>query len=55
MSNSLHVTESFVKTVLLECINERYQVHHYDHHHHHYTMTVLLEYIDRSLQSSTNT
>ena len=26
MSNSLHVIESFIKTVLLESINERYQV-----------------------------
>ena len=25
MSNSLHVAENFIKTVLLECINERYQ------------------------------
>ena len=25
MSNSLHVTDNSIKTVLLECINERYQ------------------------------
>ena len=29
MSNSLHVTESFIKAVLLERINEWYQVYHY--------------------------
>ena len=29
MSNSLHVAGNFIKTVLLECINERYQIYHY--------------------------
>ena len=29
MRNSLHVADNFIKTVLLECINESYQVYHY--------------------------
>ena len=47
MNNSLHVADNFIRTVLLECINGRYQSTYY-------TMTVLLEYIDRSLQFYTN-
>ena len=27
-SNSVHVADNFIKTVLLECINEWYQVYH---------------------------
>ena len=50
MSNSLHVAENFIKTVLLECINERYQVYH----NARSMMTVLLEYTDCSIQFSTN-
>ena len=44
MSNSLHVADNFIKTILLECINERYEsildimLQH--------MMTVLLEHID---------
>ena len=50
MNNSLHVTENFIKTVLLEYINKgiRCVILLND------TMTVLLEYIDHSLQFSTN-
>ena len=49
MNSSLHVEDSFIKkTVLLECINEWYQVQHMLNH----TLTVLLEYIDRLLQFS---
>ena len=46
-SNSLHAAavDNFIKTVLLECINERYQVDHYRYMLYH-MMTVLLEYID---------
>ena len=40
----------FIKTALLECINERY-VSKYTIMLY-YTMTVLLEYIDRSLKFS---
>ena len=41
----IHVTESCIKTVLLECINEyRYII----------TVTVLLEHNDRSLLFPTN-
>ena len=50
MNNSLHVADNFIETVLLECINEWYQLYHYAYH----TMTVLLEYIDHSLQFFTN-
>ena len=39
-------------TVLLECTNERYEVYY---NVYTYMMTVLLEYIDRSVQFSTNT
>ena len=48
MSNSLHVADNYIKTILLECINERY-ISKYTIMFYH-TMTVLLEYIDRSLQ-----
>ena len=51
MRNSLHVADNFIITVLLECIIERYRsiplcsiI----------MMTVLLEYIDLSLQFSTS-
>ena len=43
--NLLHVADNFIQTVLLECINK------YTNMLYH-TMTVLLEYIDRSLQFS---
>ena len=33
MSNSLHVTESFMKIVLLECINERHREYYYAQSH----------------------
>ena len=48
MTKSLHVADNFIKTVLLECINEMYTIMLY------YTMTVLLEYIDRSMQFFTS-
>ena len=41
--NSLHVANNFIQTVLLECINENTGMLYH-------TMTVLLEYIDCSLQ-----
>ena len=50
MSNSLHVTNFFIKTVLLEWINKAIKYINMLNH----TMTVLLEYIDHSLQFSTN-
>ena len=40
--SSLHIAENFIQTVLLECINETISILCY-------TMTVLLEYINRSL------
>ena len=43
--NSLHVANNFIQTVLLECINESTSILYH-------TMTVLLDYIDRSLQFS---
>ena len=48
LSSTLHGTCSihFIQTVILECINESTNLYH--------TMTVLLEYIDRSLQFSIN-
>ena len=48
MSSSLHVVDNFIKR--LECINERYQGIPLFYH----MVTVLLEYIDCSLQVSTN-
>ena len=45
----IHVTESFIKTVLLECINEYWHIIMLNH-----TVTVLLEYNDRSLLFPTN-
>ena len=46
--NSLHVANNFIQTVLLECMNERTSMLYH-------TVTVLLEYINRSLQFSKNT
>ena len=48
LSSILHGTCSihFIQTVILECINESTNLYH--------TMTVLLEYNDRSLQFSIN-
>ena len=43
-------SKQFIKTVLLECINEWYQSTYTITLYH--TMTVLLEYIDRSIQLS---
>ena len=45
--NSLHVADTFIQIVLLECINESTSILYH-------TMTVLLEYIDCSLQFSIN-
>ena len=45
--NSLHVADNFIQAVLLECSNESISILYY-------MMTVLLEYIDRSLQYSIN-
>ena len=49
LSSILHGTCSihFIQTVILECINE-------STNNLYHTMTVLLEYIDRSLQFSIN-
>ena len=49
LSSILHCTCSinFIQTVILECINE-------STNNLYHTMTVLLEYIDRSLQFSIN-
>ena len=44
MNNSLHIADNIYKDCLLECINEWYIIMLY------HTMTVLLEYIDHSLQ-----
>ena len=45
--SSLHVADNFIQTVLLECINKSTSILYH-------TMTVLLEYIDCSLQFSIN-
>ena len=42
-----HVAYNFIQTVILECINE-------NTNNRYHTMTVLLEYIDRSLGFSIN-
>ena len=45
--NSLHVADNFTQTVLLECINKSTSMLYH-------VLTVLLEYIDSSLQFSIN-
>ena len=45
--NSLHVADNFIHNVLLECMNGSTSMLYH-------TMTVLLEYIDHSLQFSIN-
>ena len=42
-----HVAGNFIQAVILECINENTNILYY-------TMTVLLEYIDSSLEFSIN-